>query len=47
MTAKQIDTKIQRLKNKIERACQKPDPTGEIIASLEREIARLEAMKRA
>ena len=41
MTEKERQRKIAILKNKIERATTKPDPTGQIIAGLEAEIAKL------
>ena len=41
MTSKQ--RKIAILKNKIARATQKPDPTGQIITGLKAQIAALES----
>jgi uncharacterized small protein (DUF1192 family) len=45
MTPKQIDRRVFILRNKIERATTKADPTGQIIAGLKAEIAKLEAMR--
>jgi len=45
MTNKQIDKRIFALRNKIERATTKYDPTGQIIANLKAEIARLESAR--
>ena len=42
MTNKQIDKRIYILRNKIERATTKYDPTGQVIAGLKAEIAQLE-----
>lgn len=41
MTTK--ERQIAILKNKIARATQKPDPTGQIIAGFKAEIAKIEA----
>ena len=43
MTPKQRAKRIAMLKNKLERATTKPDPTGQICAGIRAEIAALEA----
>lgn len=45
MTAKQIATRIAVLRNKLERATTKPDPTGRICEALRTEIAELESRR--
>jgi hypothetical protein len=42
MTTKQTQRRIASLKNKLERATTRPDPTGTICETLRRAIARLE-----